>query len=179
MRLFGSCNSALCRRDISMINCRKGSPSSSSTNWSLSRSTGTARPRSTSIHHRSMGSRGSGSQNVVGSPSRICSASCGLDPTRLIPGRTQWSKTSSLSVLRIGSPNTSNCMVLSMVPMRGSSVLMIIGRLSVRSSRTLYTVRSRRVRTDPASSICARWAGMVHCRQCCARSTTTSSPLIW
>ena len=69
-------------------NLRKGSPSCSSTNCSLSRSSGTTLPRCTSIHQSPIGSSGFGSQNVVGSPSRMLGAKCGLEPTRLTPGRT-------------------------------------------------------------------------------------------
>ena len=68
---------------------KKGSPKPSSTKRTEMPSTGTARPRSTSTHHCSMGSRGSGSQKVVGSPSIMRAASSTLEPARLTPARTK------------------------------------------------------------------------------------------
>ena len=68
---------------------KNGSPSPSSTKRTEMPSTGTARPRSTSTHHCSMGSRGSGSQKVVGSPSTMLAAISMLEPARLTPGRTR------------------------------------------------------------------------------------------
>ena len=68
---------------------KNGSPNSSSTKRTEMPSTGTARPRSTSTHHCSMGSSGSGSQKVVGSPSTMRAAISMLEPARLTPGRTR------------------------------------------------------------------------------------------